>query len=686
MIKNFKKFKLLPVFLLVAVGVFLFSAQGAEAAAHEGTCWFNPACWIGGILSSVLYLIIQALGWILGSVAALANWALSPPGGGSIIRDDVVTLGWRISRDFANMFFILILLGIALDFILFNSFKVKQMIPRLLLIALLINFSLPIAGVVIDFANVFTQFFIGKMTTAGKSDVTEGIAQSLNLAELYTGKNVGGVNFTSANVTGALILNMVFAIIFTFGTIFIFLAMALMFFIRTGYLYILLTILPIVLVLYAFPPTSRYFGQWSNKFISWTMFAPVATFFIYLAATYLDSATSRDFTKMLDNQKIGYLSQIYTYIIAWVFLGGALVVGQQMGIKLGKISMDSAKTMNKWTRGKLSSAGKGVATSTGRALKADEQMSKLALGIQKAVPGWLGGGMLASGVRGLGVKTKTAMEKREEPTAAEKAEWTGLSDMDLAKEQEIHEESKLPGSGAKAAHIAAMRAKKGKLQVLDPSGEVDIARTEALVRSSYEAAKAHGNKAAMQTILQSAPLIARKINIEEWDMDKREGKLITATDSRTGTLTQRNRKTGKTFADAQRDVFDISRADFANMKGQWNEASVKEFIESGHLTKMHLKEAEEISDGDFPTFVREYYANIDGMAAGSKARTDAIANIKKLNPGLTNTYISGSLADVSLGQPKDASTWETATQTSGGAQQKKATQKDTLRDRPGAYM
>src|SRR3989344_1230443 len=641
--------KILPVFLLVAAGVFLFSANGAYAL----DCWISPTCWISSILNWVLYVVIQILGWFLGMAGELANWSLSPPGG-SIIRSEVVMMGWGISRDFANMFFILILLGIALDFILFNSFKVKQMLPRLLLIALLINFSLPIAGVVLDFANVFTQFFIGKMVPAtGGTGVTEGIAQSLNLADMFTAKNVAAATFNSDNASNALFLNMVFAIIFTFGTFFIFLAMALMFFIRTGYLYILLTILPIVLVLHAFPPTQGYFGKWSNKFISWTMFAPIATFFIYLAATYLNSATNQNFTKILTDQNIDYLPEIYTYIIAWVFLGGSLVVGQQMGIHLGKISMDSAKTMNKWTRGKLSSAGKGIATSAGRKVGADAQLEKLASGLQK-IPGF---GMVASGVRGLGAKTKTAMEKREEPTAAEKAKWAGMSDSALAQEQAVHEKSKLPGSGAKAAHIASMRAKNGKLKVLDEHGELDIPATRALVRSSYKAAKTHKNKAAMQAILQSNPLEARENGREEWTKDAQEGKVAGAVMSMAThqIISGKNSETGKTFEDAQKDVFDINQKDFENLKGQWDQNSVKEFIESGHLTRAHLRVANEISDGNFTSFVAKYYSDIDGMATGP-ARQTAIANIKKLNPGLTNTYIAGNLTEVGLGAPDSITT------------------------------
>src|SRR3989344_8860976 len=177
--------KILPVFLLVAAGVFLFSANGAYAL----DCWISPTCWISSILNWVLYVVIQILGWFLGMAGELANWSLSPPGG-SIIRSEVVMMGWGISRDFANMFFILILLGIALDFILFNSFGVKRALPKLLLIALLINFSVPVAGVFIDFANVITSFFLLQVSETG--GFTEAIAQSVGLANILNANEYAG--------------------------------------------------------------------------------------------------------------------------------------------------------------------------------------------------------------------------------------------------------------------------------------------------------------------------------------------------------------------------------------------------------------------------------------------------------------------------------------------------------------
>jgi len=147
------------------------------------------------------------------AVGSFANFALQPF---PITTTSVVTVGWGITRDFANMFFILILLGIALDFILFNSFGVKRALPTLILVALLINFSLPLAGVVIDFANVFTAYFMEQLQSGCGIDDTncsfsEAIAQRLALQTVLDGWATADAENIPTTQSG-IILDTIFAI------------------------------------------------------------------------------------------------------------------------------------------------------------------------------------------------------------------------------------------------------------------------------------------------------------------------------------------------------------------------------------------------------------------------------------------------------------------------------------------
>lgn len=71
---------------------------------------------------------------------------------------------WSLIRDFANIFFILILLYAAFQIILgLGHGGGKKMIASVILMALLINFSLFISRVIIDTSNVLAQIFYNKI-------------------------------------------------------------------------------------------------------------------------------------------------------------------------------------------------------------------------------------------------------------------------------------------------------------------------------------------------------------------------------------------------------------------------------------------------------------------------------------------------------------------------------------------
>ena len=125
-----------------------------------------------GIAADILQGINSALGAIINFefglvyvVGELLNFLIQP-GNTPIITSAIVQAGWTTMRDFANMFFLLILLAIALSYILFPSFPAKQALPKLLIVALLINFSLPITGIFLDASNVFTNHFLSEATDA----------------------------------------------------------------------------------------------------------------------------------------------------------------------------------------------------------------------------------------------------------------------------------------------------------------------------------------------------------------------------------------------------------------------------------------------------------------------------------------------------------------------------------------
>ena len=83
-----------------------------------------------------------------------------------------VSAGWEALRDLSNMFFILILLVIALATILkIQSYGYRQLLKKLLIVAVLINFSKTIVGIAIDFSQVIMLTFVSVIKNIAAGNV-----------------------------------------------------------------------------------------------------------------------------------------------------------------------------------------------------------------------------------------------------------------------------------------------------------------------------------------------------------------------------------------------------------------------------------------------------------------------------------------------------------------------------------
>lgn len=618
-----KKKTVFLVLLLVVVG-FALSAHGARAG------W--DADWFTELISLALFPILELLAMVLSWVAEITNWAMQPS---PITTSSFVEAGFSATRDFANSLFILILLGIALDFILFNSFGVKRALPKLLIIALLINFSVPIAGVALDFANIISAHFLASVSGKG---FTEAIAQSVGLVNIFNADESGLHQIIDPDAAKSVknsFINILFSIGLLLGMIFIFLALALMFLIRTAYISVLLILLPIALVLSAFPPTSNHFSKWMSKFMQWTMFAPAATFFLYLSTLLLVETGSKGILSMGGGVAPDSSAFIFLrYIMAWGLMLMSLTVAQSMGITGASTAKAMWSKGTKWARGKAYGAAKTGATAAGRRAKVDEKLEGLAKGL-RVIPGL--GGMLESGVRGIGSKTKMAMEKQEGLTQQQKTQYEKSSDEQLRSEYDVWAKSRFPGSGAKAAQIAEILARRGKLNVLNEDGTVNKDGTKAMVKEAYGFAKQHKYKGVSESIMKANPIAYQEIVQNEWEKLESEGKLSVERDEK-GNVTKRWKKdTGETFEDAKNKAFEkMASTDFEGLKGAWDETAVRSFLFSGAMGSNHIRMASNAND----------HAFITNLSSALKKLNDAeIKSLQQKSPSLVSFLTGGRARD-----------------------------------------
>ena len=626
-----KKVSFLALFCMVVIG-FTFSASPAAAWSLFGFALES----INGSVSWLLYyLVLTPLAWLLAWAGKLVNIALQP---WPLISSDFVQTGWVVMRDLSNMLFILALLGIALNYILFSSFGVKKTLPRLLFIALLINFSLPLAGVVLDFANIVTSFFIAQ---SGGAQFTEAMGNRLGFSTLFNANNAATATTAIAAADGVL-FDIIFAIIFVTGTLFVFLALAAMFFIRHFYLSVLLIVLPLVLTASILPFLSSHFKKWTDKFFKWTMFAPACSFFLYLAMVFLDSTQMTSLTNTIGSTggSAGFFvktaTQITTYIFAWGLMVLSLTTAQSMGIAGAGMAVSTFNKGAKWARGKAYGAAKTGAAATGRRMKADERLENLAKGL-RTVPGL--GGMLESGVRTISSKTKMAMEKQEGLTQQQKTQYEKSTDNQLRREYAIAAESKLPGSGAKAAQIAEILARRGNLNVLDESGAVDKDKTKAMVKEAYGFAKQHKYKGISESIMKANPVVYQEIVEKEWQgLADKDSLSEVMFDRETGKLIRgRKKDTGETFEDAKNKAFEkMGSTDFEGLKGSWDEKAVRSFLFSGAMGSNHVRMASNANDHAFINHL---------SSALGKISDDEIKLLQQKSPSMVSFLAGGRAKD-----------------------------------------
>ena len=113
-----------------------------------------------------------------------------------------IKTAWGVVRDLSNLFFILILLYIAIKIILdMGASDAKKMISKVIIVALLINFSMFFTGIVIDTSNILALVFYNKLqvdtkdadetpreyqSASGERDVAGGMVTAFDATRLLT--------------------------------------------------------------------------------------------------------------------------------------------------------------------------------------------------------------------------------------------------------------------------------------------------------------------------------------------------------------------------------------------------------------------------------------------------------------------------------------------------------------------
>lgn len=274
------------------LGTLLGGIVGCVGGAAVG--YFKGTDIATGLLKAVVYGISLLIYYTSIAIVQLMAGLLHQLITGQLINvsytgadNFIVTDGWSRMRDFANMIIVLgfVIVGIATA-LRWKEYAAKQLLPKLIIVALLINFSLMICGIIIDGSNILTENFLTPSSYLTDQFYLHAESQSGAMGKLYnedsdTTKFVlvaAGMTFYNIAICLSFILTFTLLLFRYFA------------------LWILVILSPLAFVFSIFPFSKKFFQMWLDQLTKWALIGAINAFFMFSAAKLLRAALGPNVT------------------------------------------------------------------------------------------------------------------------------------------------------------------------------------------------------------------------------------------------------------------------------------------------------------------------------------------------------------------------------------------------------
>ncbi len=277
------------------------------------------------LISFFFMLIVLATAWIPRLILSLLMIIASGdflPADFNYTSNVVIDIGLAITRNFVNLILVIILIYVAVNIALsLDEKNSKKLFINLLLVALLVNFAPLLVGLIVDFANIITNYFLSEIAdVAGFSAQVASLADNIwaQIREYVSiGGDMGGAFMSIVGQGMALIFFNIFASII-FG-LFTFL-----FLFRHVAIWVLVILSPLAVVSYVIPSTKKkYFDKWLSAVYQWSFISIPMSFFLYLGLRILEILPGRlriELTGLQDGAVAQMSGNLLPYFVVLVFL------------------------------------------------------------------------------------------------------------------------------------------------------------------------------------------------------------------------------------------------------------------------------------------------------------------------------------------------------------------------------
>ncbi len=387
-IKN-KKIIIPSILLMCTIfaGVFLVNVKGAQA---QGGILDKIGVFVKigmGLGESIMGTMIgnMARDLIIGTLLIVWSWAAAFLGFcgtlfTSVLDVTVIQLakdspyeGWKIVRDIVNMFFILGLVIISFATILrIETYGIKQLLPKLIIVAILINFSFLACGIIIDASNIPAKYFAGQLKALGEEGQGAGLILSSAMidnpvqteppeipenGESGNGENGNGENGKSEGIALQSLAHFAITMLFQTGVLmlasFVILIGAILLVVRMAALWLLVILAPFAWFFGIFPALKAQTSKWWSNFFKYAFFAPIYIFFVWLSIRIMGvleigPINTESASNMFASQAFQGAIQAFThFVIIVILLLGAPIVAMSTGIYGSNAVIKGAQGMAK---------------------------------------------------------------------------------------------------------------------------------------------------------------------------------------------------------------------------------------------------------------------------------------------------------------------------------------------------
>lgn len=425
--------------------------------------WSGSGTVVGCVAQVIYYVLFIPTSYLFALTGKFFDSTFAYSVQDTSYRSGFVLEGWKIVRDFVNMFFIFVLLYIAFKTILgLGASKTKEMIINVVIIGIMINFSLFATQVIIDASNILARVFynsnaikitkkgancianpdekycidlgqkIAEVGPNGEIPLSAALVNKINPQDLIiNGRKSVRINdeVTKDSRTaedtkngigvGAFILITLLSIAVNVIGIIVFLSVGLIFISRVVGLWIYMILAPFAFFSYTVPSMQTLdmvgWKKWWPEVLSLSFLAPIFIFFLYLILKFLESGLDIIGTYATKSGTEFVLTIIIPFAFIMILLMKAKDIAKKMSGELGQSITGGVAAAGGLALGGAALgaafAGRKLIGGTSRYLQNDRARtddSKIGSNIKKNFQGvkglgkWTGVGYLGAGVKSIG--------------------------------------------------------------------------------------------------------------------------------------------------------------------------------------------------------------------------------------------------------------------------------------------